>query len=200
MEECMSKIGSAIILCGGKSKRMGFDKASIRIGDRLLVDIISEKLSEIFEEIIFVADSKNKFKDCGFTVIEDIIKNFGPAGGIYTGLKMVSSEYVFVTACDMPFISKAFILYMMDLAVKKNVHGVFTKRGQRLEPLCSIYSYHMLPQFESVIREGDPRLLEIIRRSMTYLIEEEDAKEYDINLDFFTNLNYPSDLSQLDKL
>ena len=110
----MGEKNTAVILCGGKSSRMGFDKSKIEIGDKLLIEITAEKLEKLFDEVIFIAENKYKFGNIKYTVIEDLKKDYGPAGGILTGLEYSSSPYTFFIACDMPFINLEYIKYMMN--------------------------------------------------------------------------------------
>lgn len=91
----MKKVGTAVILCGGKSSRMGFDKSKIEIKGKYLIELIAEKLETVFDEVILVAEKKDKFKTLKYTVLEDLKKEYGPAGGMHTALKYANSKYVF---------------------------------------------------------------------------------------------------------
>jgi len=193
----LKDFGSAVILCGGKSIRMGFDKCTIKVKNKFLINIIAEKLGQVFENIILVSNELNKFNDTKYMVVEDIIANRGPIGAIYTALKESSSKYVFITACDMPVINLDYIKYMMELIKNENVEGVVSYNSKYIEPLYAFYSTDMIDAFEKEIMKNNYRLHDVIKNSRMYYIEEKKWKEYCNGMDIFTNMNYESDLTAL---
>lgn len=92
----MKKFGSAIILAGGKSTRMGFDKQLLKIDERRLMDSLIHKLHKDFEEIIIVTNRPDLYIGLSHIITTDILKDKGPLGGIHAGLKKSSSQYAFV--------------------------------------------------------------------------------------------------------
>ena len=193
----MKDFGSAVILCGGKSSRMGFDKCTIKVNDKFLIDIIAEELTKVFESIVLVSNDLERFKDSKYIVVEDIIANSGPIGAIYTALKCASSKYVFITACDMPIINLNYIRYMVKLIKSENVQGVVSYNSKYIEPLYAFYSVDMIDTFEQELKKNNFKLLDVIKNSKMYYIEETKWREYCSGMDIFTNLNYKSDLTAL---
>lgn len=193
----MKKVGTAVILCGGKSSRMGFDKSLIEIKGKLLIEIVCEKLEKIFDEIILVTENREKFKHLKYKVVEDIERNYGPAGGIYTGLKYSESKYAFFLACDMPKINTDFIKYLMETLEEEDYEGLMCKHNNWIEPLYAFYSKDLIRNFQKGIEENNLVLYDIIRNSNIKYIAEETARKYSENLDMFTNLNYIKDLEIL---
>ncbi len=196
----MKEFGTAVILCGGKSSRMGFDKCKIKIKDKYLIEIIGEQLEEVFEDIILIANDTLKFADIKYATKMDIIPDLGPMGAIYSGLKYASSKNVFITACDMPFINIDFIKYMMKLIEDENVEGVVSLKSNYVEPLYAFYSISMLDKFESHIKQQSFKLLNVINESRIHYIEESEVKKFSSNLNIFTNLNYKADLAVLEEI
>ncbi|KPU44075.1 putative molybdenum cofactor guanylyltransferase [Oxobacter pfennigii] len=190
----MDKFGTAIILCGGKSSRMGFDKSTIRVGGKFLIEKIAHGLEKVFNEIIMVAENKNKFGSIPYRVTEDYIKGFGPAAGIYTGLNEASSYYTFVIACDMPFVNIDYIKYMMNIIENHNPDCVITRKGKWIEPLHSFYSKKLIDSFKENIDNNQLQLYKILEKHDVYYVEEETARKFSKDLDVFMNLNYASDL------
>ncbi|MHC1720448.1 MAG: molybdenum cofactor guanylyltransferase [Clostridiaceae bacterium] len=195
----MKEFGTAVILCGGKSTRMGFDKAMIKVGDKFLIEIIAERLEPVFERIILISNDSEKLKNVKYQCVTDIIPDLGPIGAIYTALKNSDSRYVFVTACDMPVINLDFIKHMMNVLAQEGGDGVISKNGSFLEPLYSFYSVDMTGIFEEVINEGKLRLFDVISRSNIHYVEDRKVREYSKNMDVFTNINYQNDLDRLEK-
>lgn len=192
--------GSAIILCGGKSSRMGFDKSSIRIGNKLLMELIAEELEEVFDEIILVADNKNKFSNIKYKVVADQQRDCGPAAGILTGLMAAASNRVFVIACDMPFINKDYIKYMIKVIEEEGPDCVITKNGHWIEPLYAFYSKNMIDSFEKSINMRNFRLFDIIKKSNVHFVEEEVVRRFTKDKSIFINLNYIEDLDIIKKI
>ena len=193
----MKDFGSAVILCGGKSSRMGFDKCTIKVKNKPIIDIIAEELMQIFDNIVLVSNDLEKFRNSKYMVLEDIIKNSGPIGAIYTALKGANSKYVFITACDMPIISLDYIKYMIELIKSENVQGVVSYNSSFIEPLYAFYSTDMIGAFEIEIKKNNYKLHDVIKKSNMYYIEENKWREYSNGMDIFTNLNYKSDLIAL---
>lgn len=196
----MKKVGTAVILCGGKSSRMGFDKSKIKIDGRLLIEILGEKLEKIFDEIILVAEKEDKFENLKYKVVEDMEKNYGPAGGIYTGLKNASSKYVFFLACDMPKINIDYIKYLMNIVEDDECDGLICKKDDWIEPLHAFYSKGLIRNFQKGIEENSLVLYDIIKNSKIKYIPEEITKKYSPDLDIFINLNYVKDLGILEDI
>ncbi|MGV8981420.1 molybdenum cofactor guanylyltransferase [Clostridium sp.] len=193
----MKDFGSAVIICGGKSSRMGFDKCKIKVKNKFLIDIIAEQLTQVFENIFLVSNDLQRFSDTKYTVVEDIIANRGPIGAIYTALKEASSKYVFIAACDMPIINLDYIKYMMELIRSNDVDGVVSYNSKYIEPIYAFYSIDMIDNFENEIAKDNFKLLDVIKNSNMLYVEESKWKEYCKGMDIFTNLNYESDLTVL---
>lgn len=196
----LKDFGSAVILCGGKSSRMGFDKCTIKVRNKFLIEIIGEQLEQVFENIVLLSNDKERLWNTKYMVAEDIIANSGPVGAIYTALKQTSSKYVFITACDMPIINLDYIKYMMELIKSENVQGVVSFKSEYVEPLYAFYSIDMISTFEKAIKKNNFRLLDIIKSSKMHYIEEKKWREHCNNMDIFTNLNYESDLTVLENI
>lgn len=196
----MKEFGTAVILCGGKSSRMGFDKCKIKIKDKFLIEIIGEQLEEVFDDIILISNDVSKFTAMKYKSQVDIIPDSGPMGAIYSALKYASSKYVFITACDMPFINIDFIKHMMELIKDKKVEGVVCLKSGYVEPLYAFYSISMLDRFENHINSKHFKLLDVINESRVNFVEESEVKRFSSNMNIFTNLNYKADLVALDEI
>ncbi len=123
----MDKFGTAIILAGGKSSRMGFDKQFLIINEKRVMEIVISKLRAEFKEIIIVTNKPESYKNLADKVVSDIIKGKGPLSGLHAGLKHSSSKYSYFIACDMPNINIEYIRYMKRKWLKM-IHLLFEKR------------------------------------------------------------------------
>lgn len=195
----LKDFGTAAILCGGKSRRMGFDKRDIKIDGKLLIEIIAEQLEQVFEEVILVSNDKEKFRHMKYRVVEDLIPDSGAIGGIYTALKYSSSNYVFLTACDMPIINLHYIKYMIELIKSESFQGVASYNSGQIEPLQAFYSKGMVSIFKQQLDENNFKLLKAISNCNMHYVEDEIVRRHCKDMSIFTNLNYKTDLILLEK-
>lgn len=195
----MKKFGTAIILAGGKSSRMGFDKQQLRINDIRIMNILLEKLESVFDEIIVVTQTPGLYSDFDCIAVSDEIKGKGPLGGIHRGLMESKSEYAYVVACDMPNINVNYIHYMMNL-ISTDIDACVTKYGVWIEPFNSFYAKHTVPTIEEYLHEGGRSIFTFLRSLDCCYIEEIVARKYSKNWDMFLNLNTKEDLMKYGKL
>ncbi|MGC9167633.1 MAG: molybdenum cofactor guanylyltransferase [Desulfurella sp.] len=103
----------ALVLCGGRSQRIGKNKAYLLKDNEPFISIIVNKLSEIFEEVVIAVDETQKYTQIinnRVKVVEDKRNYYGPIEGLRQGLKISQKDYIFVCGCDMPNISKDCII------------------------------------------------------------------------------------------
>lgn len=196
----MENFKTAIILAGGKSSRMGFDKQFLQVRGRRLVDIIIEKLEEEFKEIIIVTNRPEEYKNYPYKILTDEIRNVGPLGGMYTGLKEARSKYSFIMACDMPNLSLDYIGYMKKLIEKHSVDVCTTKVGDYIEPFHSFYSKRVIEPMALHIGQGRRDIKSLVKNLSTYYVEEDIARGFSPKLEIFKNLNTQKDLKSYSKL
>jgi molybdopterin-guanine dinucleotide biosynthesis protein A len=133
---------SGAILAGGKSSRMGINKAFLDVKGKRIIDRIIDLFSALFTEIIIVTENSHNFKEFrNAHIVEDIYKLQGPLGGIYTGLKESFTENVFFTACDMPFLHIGLISRLCVVADSGLYDCVIPCSSRGIEPLCGICKY-----------------------------------------------------------
>lgn len=159
------------ILAGGKSTRMGRNKAMLELNDRTFIDRISRELGG-FEEVFISAAEKGIYEELNLPVLYDEHHDIGPMEGIYQVLTHASSEYVFVCAADMPFIKKELVQYMAEF-ISSDFDCYCLVDEDHVHPLCAIYSKRMLPVIEELISKGQYRLMNILNSVRTKYISLE---------------------------
>lgn len=190
---------TAVILAGGKSSRMQFDKQKIKLDDEYLVFKTIKKLKEIFSEVLVVTKTPEFYKDLEVRLIEDIHPGHGPISGIHSALVKSNSDLVFVLAVDMPHISETYINHIYSL-YEEGLDGIVFKSSGHIEPMQAIYKKSLVPSLEEAIRQGDYRLRPLIRGANFKILGPEDFPK-EINLEnLFTNLNTQDDLRQYLKI
>jgi molybdopterin-guanine dinucleotide biosynthesis protein A len=195
----MEYMGTAIILAGGKSSRMGFDKQFLKLRDKYIIEVITDKLQKVFEEIIIVTSRPEEYAQYGFKLAEDEVRDFGPLAGIHVGLKSSSSIYNYIIACDMPFINLKYLEYMMEIIKQhgSEVEGVITRLGEWIEPFNAFYSKSLIPKIEENISKGKRQINTLLQDSNIHYISEAKAREFSPDWEMFTNVNTLGDYKSL---
>ena len=204
--EISENIKSCIILCGGKSSRMGQDKGSMIIQDKPMIKHILTTLNhQITEAIIVLNDQKRiakyrKFinpKDYTYTIkfVEDEIKNKGPMPAIMTGLSHISGDYALILPCDSPDVSKNYIKSIFneienDYQAIVPYHDIENKL-KTSEPLHSVYNKNIIPEIEKSISQDILHIKGLIEKIDTKYVMIDNKK---IEKKEFRNLNRPSDI------
>lgn len=162
---------TAAVLAGGRSKRMGRDKALLKVGDHSLIEELLSRIEEHFEEILIVANDTRRYDGMGFRVLKDIRAEKGPLGGIHTALVNASAPHVFIFSCDMPVVSAPLIEHMSNMAGDADVVvPVFRKN---LEPLHAIYSGSCIGPVTEQIDKVDLTVKNLFSRVNTKIVDEE---------------------------
>lgn len=182
---------TAIILAGGKSSRMGFDKQFLKLQDKYMIEVIIEKLEKAFDEIIIVTGRPEEYAKYGYKLVEDEVKDFGPLAGIHVGLKSSGSLHNYIVACDMPFIDINYIKYMRELISRHEgkVDGVITRLGKWIEPFNAFYSKSLIPRIEEGMKKGNRQINLMLQGADILYVSETKAREFSPDWEMFTNVN-----------
>lgn len=191
--------GTAVILAGGNSSRMGFDKQCIKLNGKLLIEGQIQILQNIFSEVVVVSNKPELYKDSKCILIEDQLKDFGPMGGIHAGLMAAKSQFSYFVACDMPHINQAYILYMLNIINAENPcpQAIITRFGQWLEPFNAFYSKSAISVFEEAYNEKTKKISKALERVQVRYIEEAEARKFSPDWSMFANINTQEDLNIL---
>ena len=183
---------SAIILAGGKSSRMKFNKEYIKIKDEFLVHKQIRELKTVFDEIIVVSDNLDHYKGLDVHVVSDILSGNTPLIGLHAGLVHSSNEYSYIIACDMPFINFEFIKYLESLIGEPDAY--VSKYHNYIEPFNAIYSSNIVHSIEEFISTGNYGFQKMVRLLNTKYIPEMKVSFYQQEFDMFRNINNESEL------
>jgi len=183
---------TGIILSGGKSIRMGEDKAFIEIEGVPIVRRIYNLFKELFQEIIIVTNQKELFSNFDSRIYSDLLPNKGVLGGLYTGIFYSTFNYSFCVACDMPFIKKPLVQYLMNHLQENDVIVPRTKDG--LQPLHAIYSKNCLEPIKKIIEQGNYSIIDFYGMVKVKIIQEDDFISLDPHRESFINVNTPIEL------
>ena len=194
----------AFILIGGRSSRFGSDKAFAEFGGKTLVERAVETVESALspEKVRFVAGSESQFAaelifKLGRPVVTDLNPGFGAWSGLHTALAYSSSEWTFVLACDLPFVSAGLIRKLAGWTVEDVDAIVPLQPDDRLQPLCAFYRREtVLPEIERRISATGPlpRVAAIFDAVITRIVSEEEYADLPGSERFFKNVNFTHDL------
>jgi len=186
---------TGIILSGGKSTRMGENKAFIEIEGVPIVSRIHNLFKELFKEVVIVTNQQELFKNFDSKIYSDLLPNKGVLGGLYTGLFFSTFHYSFCVACDMPFIKKSLVQYII-----KNIDGedvVVPRTIDGLQPMHAVYSKNCLDPIKNIIEQGKYKIIDIYNRVNVKIIEEKYFISIDPFRESFVNVNTPEELRSI---
>jgi molybdenum cofactor guanylyltransferase len=187
---------TAVLLAGGKSRRMGVDKRFLRFGRETLLQRALAVYERVFTEIlIVVAESGHELSDIGHRVVTDLVPNCAALGGLYTGLSVAGSPRVFAAACDMPFLDPAVIGHLLEWGDEDVVMPQLSTGPQ---PMHAVYSKACLPYFEQMIAMKNLSIQAVLEHHglRVRFVPEEVLRTFDSQLLSFRNLNTPEDVEQ----
>ena len=190
---------TAIVLAGGRSVRMGADKASLVFqGESLLFRVVS-RLAPQWGSVLVVAAPNQELPPIptgSVRVVRDEYPGKGPLSGIYTGLKAAETMYCSVVACDMPFVNPLLLAYMLDAAREGDYEAVIPLVLGQLQYLHAVYKRTLLEPIEQALCGGRLALHSFLGHRKIRVISGSDVTDFDPELRFHFNLNAPEDLAR----
>jgi len=171
---------------------MGENKAFIEIEGVPIIRRIYDLFEELFQEIIIVTNQKELFSNFDSKICSDLLPNKGALGGLYTGIFLSTFHYSFCVACDMPFIKKPLVQYLMKHIQGDDVIVPRTKDG--LQPLHAIYSKNCLGPIKKIMEQGKYKIIDFYDIVKVKIIQEDDFISLDPRRESFINVNTPVEL------
>jgi phospholipid/cholesterol/gamma-HCH transport system ATP-binding protein len=184
---------TAFILAGGKSTRMGADKAFVLLDGRTLLARCLDLARSVTADVRIVGDSE-KFGDFA-SVVEDVFRDCGPLGGIHAALRATSTELNLILAVDVPFAPPPFLRYLITRAQSSpTALATVPRAGGGWQPLCAIYRRGFADPAEIALRAGRYKIDELFQAVKTQAIEERELAEAGFSPTIFRNLNTKEEL------
>jgi len=187
---------TAFILSGGKSSRIGIDKALLSIEGKPLVQRLVELLDSIFPEVVISSNELDLYNFTWKKIVQDIYSGRGPLAGIHSALQFSHTEKNFIISCDMPFVSAELIKFLCVYNSDKRI--ILPKAEGRIQQLCGLYSKSILAEVEKLLKESSSRtsnlkgsIYELMDKVPTEIVEVDKFDFYHSNL--FFNINTPED-------
>lgn len=202
-----------LVLCGGKSSRMGVDKFSLTfLGETFLHRIIKTAARmecpvtlsiEHGSEAIFREKFERTLGEIAGTVrigfVEDAVEDLGPLSGIASGLQSISSvaRYAFVTGCDVPDIHPEVVRLLYERILESGVQAVTPREGNRIFGVSAIYETSLWPTARQLVASGRLRVSELAKCVTSETIAMDEFRAVEPDLRTFVNINTPEDYRDL---
>ena len=188
---------NAAILVGGKSSRMGSNKAFLELKGKTFIELQIDLLREIFNDIFISANTSSEYEYLNLSIFKDVYPGKGPLGGIYTSLINSSSLHTFMLACDMPFIGPELINHLKDLTKEYDV--VIPKSEKGLEPLHAFYSKKCIDPIKRSLEEDNLRITSFFPHVNVKIVELDNLNLSDSFKNSIKNLNTRDDYEDVTK-
>jgi len=196
---------TGIILSGGKSSRMGTDKALLKISDGTIIERMTKLMKSIFNEVLIVTNIQDDYHYLRVPLFEDIYKHKGPLSGIHSGLIHSSTNKNFFISCDLPLVSEELIKYIIDYKSDKLIR--YCLASGRHHYLAGIYRKELLLEIErifaSVTNSPEKKDQHFSIRNLLENIESETIQIENLsfyNDELFFNLNTQEDFELLKRI
>jgi molybdopterin-guanine dinucleotide biosynthesis protein A len=186
---------SAAVMAGGRSRRMGRDKAWLEVEGRPIIARVVAVLREVADEVLVVANDP-RYAELGLRVVPDRFPEGGALGGIATGVGASAHDRVLVAACDMPYLRADVWRVLLERA--DGADAVVPRIGGEYETLHALYTKACLAPMERALGAGRLRVISFFGDVRVREVGEDELRALDPDLRSFTNLNTPEELAAAD--
>ena len=190
-----------VIQAGGKSRRMGQNKALMPFCGEPLIDRVLRRTSGLADEIFITTDRLGKLDYLGFLLIKDILPGKGALGGLYTAQATAADSEIIVVACDMPFINPRLLLAECDLLSITQTDAVIPVSPFGNEPFHAVYRReNCLTAVQRALDAGQLRLSSWLSQVQVRKMTLAEVAVYDPDFHAFINVNTPLEFKRVESL
>jgi molybdopterin-guanine dinucleotide biosynthesis protein A len=188
---------TALILAGGESRRMGQDKACLKLGDLTLLQRVTNIVQPLFSDVI--VSVRQPRPDCDLMQVSDNSLHAGPLAGLAAGLARAETTWVFTVACDMPFITPQLIECLAGF--RTGVDAVVPIVAGYPQPLAAFYACHNLGALRGILNgNGRHSLRELLAKLTVRYVSETEMHAADPALRSFFDLDTPRDVAMANNM
>jgi molybdopterin-guanine dinucleotide biosynthesis protein A len=182
---------TAFVLAGGKSTRMGRDKAFLPWADGTLLSHALKLLAAVTPRVHIVGDPK-KFASFG-TVIADVYRDRGPSAGIHAALLSTTTDLNLMLAVDLPLIEPRFLQFMIGVAEGTDAIVTVPRADGISQPLCAVYRRAFAQAAELSLQAGKNKIDPLFTTVKTRIVEQDEVTSAGFSIAIFRNLNTPEE-------
>jgi molybdopterin-guanine dinucleotide biosynthesis protein A len=186
---------TAFILTGGRSSRMGSDKALLSwAGETLLQRTLAVACQAC--DTVFLCGARELYGSFA-EVIEDAEPGRGPLSGIQAALHATRTDLNLILSVDLPLMTAEFLLWLLTQAQSGQQCITAPEAQGRLQPLCAVYRHELASIVDQALAEGDLKVTRLFSRTSTRIIAERELRAAGFDPAIFTNVNTPEDYKSL---
>jgi len=189
---------TAFILAGGKSSRMGENKAFLMLDGRRLIDHAIRQARSAADDI-FIVGPKEIFGAFG-RIVPDLHPDCGPLGGIHAALDRARTDFSLILALDTPFITQKLLTHLTAAAKHSQAIVTVPRVRGRFQPLCALYRNEFAKIADAALKRGERKVDALFTPEITQVIEEDSLASAGFSAEMFDNLNSPEDFARAEKL
>ena len=186
------------IQAGGLSTRAAKDKALVPLAGRPLIEHVMQRVEGLGGELLITTNRPEAYAYLGARLVGDACPGSGPLAGLQTALRAANGETVLVVACDMPFVERGLLEYMLGLAPDADV--VVPRRNGFYEPMQAVYARRCLPEIEKALSAEQRRVVSFFPAVRVLPVEGKILERLDPRGLSFFNVNMLQDLAEAETL
>ena len=188
------------ILAGGGSTRFGRDKSLVEFAGIPMLGRMTQLLRDITSQVKIVA-AQGRYEVFGPEIVVDRWPGEGPLGGIITALEDSAQseprhDWNLVVSCDMPFLTREWIAFLCERAVKSKAQVVLPHSAHGPEPLCACYRTNAAQALRAAFESGVRKVTQGLQHVTTEVLDEADWKRFDSAGRLFWNMNTTADYEE----
>jgi molybdopterin-guanine dinucleotide biosynthesis protein A len=192
------------VLAGGASSRFGCDKALVTFRGQTLLSRLCA-LARGAARPVNVVGAADKYETSGVSCIADLWPGEGPLGGIVTALQATTKfgngcSWNLIIGCDMPFLTREWLMYLVQSAVASSSHVALPKSSHGLEPLCACWRTSALARLQVAFDQGTRKVTEAMKHLRMEILDETHWKRFDNAGRLFWNMNTQADYEEARRL
>ncbi len=183
------------ILTGGRSRRLGVDKATYSFGGRPLALWVAAALRQISPTVWLLTNYPGRHASLGLPLLIDLHPGRGALGGLLTAFLVAETDYVLLAPCDSPFLQVPLLRCLVSLALEQRLDAVACQSSRGLEPLPGLYHRRLQPRLEAMIQRQDLRLRQLLTSRHARILSPAEVARHDPEERSFINFNTALDLA-----
>jgi len=182
------------IMAGGQSSRIGTDKSFVLFEGRPMIENVLDTVSGLGDETLLITNKPDEYEHLNLSMVSDVYPGLGPLGGIFTAVHAASHPHTLIVACDMPWLNRPLLEYMISL---RQTADVVVPRWEKFpEPLHAIYSKACLDPIEEKLKARMLKITVFFGQVNVRFVEREEIERFDEDGRSFANINSPQDLKE----
>lgn len=185
-----------VVLAGGRSRRLGVDKALLQFGDTPLLRIVVDRVARVCSRVLVAVDRPDRYQELALSAdfVADESPGHGPLSGLQSGLRACGTEHALVVACDLPFLNVRLLRHMAELP--RSYQALVPRQGRRWQPLHAVYARSCLETVDEMLSDGGGSMRQLLSRLVVQPLDEREIRRLDPDGLSLLNINRRSDLSR----